>query len=397
MTELLAPGSQFADRYRIEGAIGEGGFGAVYAAIQLATGRRVALKIMHTKLAKSDAEVKRFEREADFVSRIKHPNIVEIIDFGHSQDARAFLALELLNGEALDKQMEREWRLAFTTVVDYAQQGLRALGAAHEVGLAHRDIKPANLFVCQGGQLKVLDFGLAKAFVPDAANVTQLTATGMLVGTPSYMAPEQIRASGVDQRTDLYAFGLLLAELVTGERVVKAEQPLDRLMVHAKKEEHLLDSSVATTPLGPVIAKAIRKKQEERYQTAGEMLQAVEEAIGKRSEAASGMGAPRALEGTLVMQEVLDFAALQQPGFDLPAMVASRDAAREASHQAASARAPMPMASSHPNPASLAASQRPAPSAAAVPGPGGNPARRLVLIAVLLVLIAVAIAVMQIV
>ena len=123
MEDLLIPGSQFAERYRIEGVIGEGGFGAVYGAIQLATGREVALKVMHTKLAKSDAEVKRFVREAEFVSRIKHPNIVEIVDFGHSQDARAFLALELLQGEALDQQMKREWRLAFTTVVGYARQG----------------------------------------------------------------------------------------------------------------------------------------------------------------------------------------------------------------------------------------------------------------------------------
>ena len=156
------------------------------------------------------------------VQKLHHRNVVEILDFGQTQGGELFTAFELLEGQALSKVLKDVGSLPLYRAGEIARDVLLGLEAAHHLGIIHRDIKPANVFLCQGGGAKVLDFGIAKAVSSDAVAATQLTEAGQMIGTPHYMAPEQVRGTGVFPATDIYALGLVVSEIVAGERVVKA-------------------------------------------------------------------------------------------------------------------------------------------------------------------------------
>lgn len=211
----MQAGLELVGRYRLAELLGRGGMGEVWRGLDSRLGRTVAVKVLPLTAGVDDSGVARFRREAEIAAGLTHPGITTVFDIDEhreGQDQLLFLVMELMKGRDLHKVLS-EWPngLPLTQVTDLAAQTLEALSAAHEQGVVHRDIKPANLFLLDGGRLKVCDFGIARL-----ADATKITATGSIAGTPLYMAPEQIEGRPVDVRTDLYSFGCVLYELLTG-------------------------------------------------------------------------------------------------------------------------------------------------------------------------------------
>src|SRR4030095_10685753 len=202
----LSPGELGGDRTRIDGVVGQGGFGAVYRATQLDTGLAVALKVLIKNFTTAGTDFKRFQREAALVQKLKHPNVVELLDYGQTDKGQSFIAFELLHGRSLSVVLKEGGKLPRERAARITRDVLSALEAAHALGIIHRDIKPQNIFLCEGTDLtKVLDFGIAKAVTGEEAGLTQLTEAGQMIGTPHYMAPEQVRGAGIYPATDLYS------------------------------------------------------------------------------------------------------------------------------------------------------------------------------------------------
>ena len=208
--------------YEIVAKLGEGGMGEVYRARDHKLERNVAIKILPSSLAGDAAALGRFEREAKAVAALSHPNILAIHDFG-TDGATAYAVMELLEGQTLRERLDAG-PLPVRKTIEMALQIAHGLAAAHAKGLIHRDLKPANVFVASNGQVKILDFGLAKALVVDSDASETIaarpddTSPGTIVGTVGYMSPEQIKGVRVDQRTDIFAFGSIVYEMLTSKR-----------------------------------------------------------------------------------------------------------------------------------------------------------------------------------
>jgi len=208
--------------YEIQSQIGAGGMGEVYKARDTRLNRDVALKILPESFANDAERLRRFEQETQAVAALNHPNILAIYDVG-TRDNSPFLVSELLDGESLRSLLDRG-PIAQRKAIEYAVQIANGLAAAHDKGIVHRDLKPDNLFICRDGRVKILDFGLAKLATKetpgvDGATITgQQTAAGVVMGTASYMAPEQVRGGPIDARTDMFSFGVVLYEMLSGKR-----------------------------------------------------------------------------------------------------------------------------------------------------------------------------------
>ncbi|MCY1044739.1 serine/threonine-protein kinase [Corallococcus sp. bb12-1] len=212
-------GKTIASKYRVEALIGEGGMGKVYRARQLALDKVVVLKVLRHTLLSDERTVARFQREAKAASRLNHPNSISVLDFGQADDGALFIAMEYVSGQDLHQILSREWPLGEARVVRIAVQILNALSDAHGAGVIHRDLKPENIMVEQRRNepdfVKVLDFGIAK--ITDVQDEgPALTRAGFVCGTPEYMSPEQARGAVLDYRSDLYAVGVILYQLITG-------------------------------------------------------------------------------------------------------------------------------------------------------------------------------------
>jgi len=236
-TAQLRPGTLIDDRYRIDAALGSGAMGTVYAATQTRMDRRVALKVLVRELMRDGKELKRFYREAKNASRIKHPNVVRVYDFGvDAQTELPFLAMELVEGRTLRRLLAEDGPLPLQRTADLLEQVSRALVAAHELGIVHRDLKPDNMMVGRlaGGDehVTVLDFGIAKSTKAPGGLAESLTASGVVVGTPRYMSPEQVRGHAVDHRADLYALGCIMHEILTGSAPFSANEPVALMLKH---------------------------------------------------------------------------------------------------------------------------------------------------------------------
>ena len=289
---------QTISHFRILEKLGGGGMGVVYKAEDTRLGRSVALKFLPEELSRDHHAVDRFQREARAASALNHPHICTIHDIDEHQ-GQFFIVMELLEGETL-KHYIGEKPISIERLLELGMQIADALDAAHAKGIVHRDIKPANIFVTARGQVKVLDFGLAKLFRPLASRVTAgaaaaetatiSTTAGMLVGTVDYMAPEQLEGEPVDPRTDLFALGLVLYEMATGCNPFLGRSPTSTIANILKEEMPPVArrNPVAPPELGRILQKCLRKRMDERYASARDL--AVDLAALRRSLQPMGRG-----------------------------------------------------------------------------------------------------------
>jgi serine/threonine protein kinase len=287
----LVPGTIVAGRYRIEALVGEGGTGEVYAAVHLQSGRAVAVKTLRPDVPGAGDLVARFRREALATNLLDHPNIVEMLDLGH-EAGRVYMVMELVRGISLRQALDAGALGARRSLV-LARQVLEGLAHAHARGLVHRDLKPENVMLVTVGDpgatfemVKLLDFGLVK-LVGDAAldlGGDRLTRTGIVFGTPAYMAPEQALGRQVDARVDLYALGAVLFETLTGQRAFRGEDPLQLMRAQVSEPAPALTSVAGaqawcTPPLASLVARALAKRPEDRFAGAEEMIAALDQAF----------------------------------------------------------------------------------------------------------------------
>ncbi len=267
-------------RYEIRSHLGAGGMGEVYLATDTTLDRVVALKILPPEIASDQQRMQRFVQEAKTASSLNHPNILTIFEIGED-DGSHFIATEFIDGKTLRQHMAGR-RVKLSEALDIAAQITAALTAAHSVGIIHRDVKPENIMLRQDGYAKLLDFGLAKpterqASLVDTEAQTQMlvnTSPGMVMGTVSYMSPEQARGYQLDARTDIWSLGCVLYEMVAGRVPFSGETTSDVIVAVLDREPPLLPGSPHETPLElqRILRKALRKDKEERYQTIKDLL-----------------------------------------------------------------------------------------------------------------------------
>src|SRR5256885_648105 len=225
-------GSVVADRYRIVKKLGEGGMGAVYLGEHVKMGRKSAIKVMTQAMASDGDAIARFNREAANAARITHPNVCAIYDFGETPDGMIYLAMEFVEGSSLTSIIEKEGALAPQRAGKIIQQTGDALQAAHDLGIVHRDLKPDNIMITKGRHgaevVKVVDFGIAKATSGEEGQ--KVTKTGLVVGTPAYMSPEQLSGDKLDGRSDLYSLGLVYYRMLTGTLPFHAESAQETMI-----------------------------------------------------------------------------------------------------------------------------------------------------------------------
>lgn len=251
-----APGDLIGD-YRIERMLGEGGMGAVYAAVHDVIDKRVALKVLRRELCRAPEFVQRFVKEARAVNRIGHPNIVDVFGFGRTSDGRAFLAMELLEGETLTTRLAAG-PLETPEACNIGIEIAHALEAAHQAGVIHRDLKPDNVFLARlhgRSVVKLLDFGIAKL-----SGDTSGTQMGAMLGTPMYIAPEQARGIQLDGRADIYALGVMLFEMLTGQPPFDSDNAIELAALHITEPPPVASSirhvpRIADVMIGRMLAK----------------------------------------------------------------------------------------------------------------------------------------------
>ena len=313
----LSPGTKLGP-YEIVASIGAGGMGEVYRAKDTRLGRDVAIKILPASLTRDSDRLRRFEQEARAVAALNHPNILGIHDIGE-QDGSPYIVSELLEGASLRAELE-QGRLSARKAVDYAVQMAQGLSAAHEKNIVHRDLKPENVFVTREGRVKILDFGLAKLAPTaagsdaDGADATMATMAavqnvpteaGTVMGTAGYMAPEQVRGGAVDSRTDIFAYGSVLYEMVSGQRAFRRDTAAETMTAILKEDPPEFDEM--TNPVSPALERIVRrcleKKPEQRFQSAKDLAFALEAISGTTSTSKVAAAAASAADATAKQKE----------------------------------------------------------------------------------------------
>jgi eukaryotic-like serine/threonine-protein kinase len=287
--------------YEIQSPLGAGGMGEVYRARDTRLGRDVAIKVLPETVAKDADRLRRFEQEARTIAALSHPNILGIHDIG-MHDGAPFLVSELLEGQTLREKLE-VGPLPPRRAIEYALGIAQGLAAAHEKGIVHRDLKPENVFITRDGRIKVLDFGLAKLASPEQTHETVVTLTspatlpGMVMGTVGYMSPEQVRGEGTDPRSDIFSFGAVLYEMLTGKRAFKRDTSAETMTAILREEPPEVDGTGWQGPLGlqRILGRCLEKNVERRFQSASDLAFAIESLSGtSTATAAPGIEQPKA-------------------------------------------------------------------------------------------------------
>lgn len=293
-----AGGSVAGGRYQLRDLLGEGGMASVYLAYDSALDRQVAIKTLHTELGREQSFRERFRREAQAVAKLSHTNIVSVFDTGEDELDGAlmpYIVMEYVEGRPLGSVLAEDIRQYGAMPADKALKVtadvLAALETSHEMGLVHRDIKPGNVMMTKRGVVKVMDFGIARAM---QSGVTSMTQTGMVVGTPQYLSPEQALGRGVDARSDLYSVGIMLFQLLTGRLPFDADSPLAIAYAHVQEEPVAPSSINRSIPpaLDALVARALKKNPNERFPSAAAMRDECARVAG-----AGGTGAPAIIGG----------------------------------------------------------------------------------------------------
>ena len=264
----LERGGTFADRYEIIEEVGKGGMGRVYKVFDKKVKENIALKLLKPEIAADPRTIERFRNELKFARKISHPHVCRMYDLGEV-GALHFITMEYVTGEDLKSFIRRAGHLTEPKALAIAEQIAEGLAEAHRLGVLHRDLKPQNVMIDRDGNAKVMDFGIARSL-----HAAGFTGSGIMVGTPEYMSPEQAEASGVDQRSDIYSLGIIIYEMVTGKVPFSGETPLS-VALKQKTEaprnprEH---NAMISEDLGALIMKCLEKQKEKRYQTAAELL-----------------------------------------------------------------------------------------------------------------------------
>lgn len=267
-------GKVIKGRYRVINKLGEGGMAAVYLAEQVTIERKAALKILHGQFANDPEFVKRFRQEAKLAASLNHPNLIKVYDFDQGDDGSLFIAMEYLEGKTL-KEMLQAGAIAIPRATRLAIQIAEGLVVAHRAGVIHRDIKPENIMVTDSDTIKLMDFGIAR--LRESSSATRLTRAGMIMGTPLYMAPEQIEGSEVSEKTDIYAFGIVLYEMLSGAAPFRAPTPAAVLMKHLKEIPLPLRKLRSDIPLAVerIVSRTLEKKPERRPASMAEVVEAL--------------------------------------------------------------------------------------------------------------------------
>jgi len=281
-------GQVVADRYHVVKKLGEGGMGQVYLAEHVKMGRRSAIKVMNPAMVHDPDAVARFNREASNASRITHPNVCAIYDFGETPDGLIYLAMEFIEGEPLTDLLEREGALAVPRATAIFLQTADALQAAHDLGIVHRDLKPDNIMLSRkkggGDTVKVVDFGIAKAVGGDQAG-QKVTKTGLVVGTPEFMSPEQLSGDTLDGRSDLYSLALVFYRMLIGKLPFEAtsvqETMIKRLTDEPTKLAEARPDLSFPPGLQPVLDTALARTPMERYQSVAKFAADVAAVTGR--------------------------------------------------------------------------------------------------------------------
>ena len=273
----LASGTKLGP-YEIQSLVGAGGMGEVYRAHDSRLNRTVAIKVLPASFSADRDRLQRFSQEARAAAALNHPNILSIFDIGEEQGA-PYVVSELLEGETLRERL-RNGALPVRRVIEYAVQVARGLAAAHEKGIVHRDLKPENLFLTNDGRVKILDFGLAKLTRPeahdgsgDAPTVQVATEAGVVMGTAGYMSPEQVRGKPADHRSDIFSFGAILYEMISGKRAFHGETSADTMSAILKEEVPELSETARNVPPGleRIVRHCLEKHPVQRFQSAGDL------------------------------------------------------------------------------------------------------------------------------
>ncbi len=293
-------GSIVAERYHILKKLGEGGMGTVYLAEQVKMGRKAALKVMNPGMNSDPDAIARFNREAANASRLNHPNVCGIYDFGETPEGLIYLAMEFIEGESLTSLIEKNGYLAAPRAASIIHQAADALAVAHDYGIVHRDLKPDNIMIAKGrdgsDMVKVVDFGIAKASSSDAQKVTK---TGLVVGTPEYMSPEQLAGDKLDGRSDIYSLGLVAFNCLTGLLPFPSNSAQEAMIMRLTDQPKTLAEikpDIEWPPeLQAVMDKVLARDADERYQKSAEFGRDIAKAVENMPAAVA------AAAGTMVM------------------------------------------------------------------------------------------------
>ena len=291
-------GKVLTGKYRIDRLIAKGGMGRVYQATQFPLERPVAIKILNGEYQRSDPQfVKRFFLEASIAAKLSHPHTITVFDYGEGDDGELYIAMELLKGRPLSRVIGRDGPYDAVTTIRVAMQICRALREAHDAGIIHRDLKPGNIFILDDGEVpyaKVLDFGLVKLFTPErpegderagplGPDDSDLTRTGTLLGSPKYMSPEQIQGQHLDPRTDIYSFGIILYQMVSGRPPFTGSTGVDVIYKHVNHPVPPLASInpeiEVPTELEQIIQRCLEKDRNARFGSMDELLAFLKEAL----------------------------------------------------------------------------------------------------------------------